>query len=96
MKKRNVSLDIVTPMRVYNHAMPADWITTEQPQMLLQTLENLLPILGPEKIQRKSRYLFELKLRNYQINEVNIGSIRIEIELMMLKNAPFITVVRVA
>ena len=40
--------------------------------------------------------MFELKLRNYQVNNINIGSIRVEIELMMLKNAPFITVVRTA
>ena len=72
-------------MRIYSHAYPVDWSTTEKPHILLENLEGLLPQMNLQEIDRRSKFLFDVVL----------GALRCEIELMMLKNAPFITVVRV-
>ena len=75
--------------------MSSDWCTTEVPQKILETLDALLPLLNVQFVQRKSPYLFEIKLkRQLASGAVAARSIKCELELMTLKNAPFVTVIR--
>lgn len=79
-----------------------DWCTTEAPNKIIMTLEALLPLLNAQVIHRKTSYLYSLKV----VGHPSLGaetatdtskasrSIKCELELMQMKNAPFVTVVR--
>ena len=75
--------------------MSSDWCTTEVPQKIIETLEALLPLLNVQFVQRKSPYIYEIKLkRQLGSGAVAARSVKCELELMLLKNAPFVTVIR--
>jgi len=67
-------------------------MTTESPNKVLDKLEALLPLLNLQFVSRKSTFLYEVKLA--RLMYARSRSLKVEIELMLLKNAPFITVVR--
>ena len=67
-------------------------MTTESPNKVLDTLEALLPLLNLQFASRKSTFLYEVKLARHMY--ARSRSLKVEIELMLLKNAPFVTVVR--
>lgn len=67
-------------------------MTTDSPKKVLDTLEALLPLLNLQFAARKSTFLYEVKLAKEMYGRTR--SLKVEIELMLLKNAPFVTVVR--
>lgn len=87
---------MLQPMRVCQQAaISSDWCTTEVPQKIIETLEALLPLLNVQFVQRKSPYLYEIKLkRQLGSGGASARSVKCELELMILKNAPFVTVIR--
>ena len=94
LKNRSGSIDMLQPMRVCQQAaVSSDWCTTEVPQKIVETLEALLPLLNVQFVQRKSPYLYEIKLKK-QLGTAAARSVKCELELMLLKNAPFVTVIR--
>lgn len=94
LKKRNASIEILQPpMRVCAQAaVSPEWCTTEQPAKIIETLEALLPLLNVQFVQRKSPFLYEIKLARPIYGAAR--SVKCELELMLLKNAPFVTVIR--
>ena len=55
---------MLQPMRVCQQAaVSSDWCTTEVPQKIIETLEALLPLLNVQFVQRKSPYLYEIRLK---------------------------------
>ena len=88
---------MLQPMRVCQQAaVSPEWCTTEVPQKIVETLEALLPLLNVQFVQRKSPYLYEIKLKRQQgvAGTAAARSVKCELELMLLKNAPFVTVIR--
>jgi len=69
-----------------------EWTSTESPKKIVETLEALLPLLNVQFVQRKSTFLYEIKLARQMYSAAR--SVKLELELMVLKNCPFITVIR--
>lgn len=55
-------------------------------------MEALLPLLNVQFVQRKSTFLYEIKLARQMYSAAR--SVKLELELMVLKNSPFVTVIR--
>ena len=93
-KQRNASIEMMQPpMRTCcSSAVSPDWCTADQPAQILETLEALLPLLNVQFVHRKSPFLYEIKLARQMYGVAR--SVKCELELMHLKNAPFITVIR--
>jgi hypothetical protein len=92
LKNRNGSIDMLQPMRVCTQTVSPDWMTTVSPKKVLDTLEAFLPLHNLQFVTRKSTFLYEVKLARQMYGTTR--SVKVEIELMLLKNAPFVTVVR--
>ena len=99
---RNASNDMIMlqTMRICGQTcIQPEWCTTESPQKIIETLEALLPLLNVQFIHRKSSYLYSLKIARHGPNihqqiTARPQTIKCELELMSMKNAPFVTVVR--
>ena len=92
LKNRNGSIDVLHPMRVCTQTVSPDWMTTDSPKKVLETLKAFLPLHNLQFVTRKSTFLYEVKLARQMHGTTR--SVKIEIELMLLKNAPLVTVVR--
>ena len=92
LKKRTASSEMTVSMRVCHQAVAPEWTTTESPAKVKETLDNLLPLLNVQFVGRKTAYSYEVKLARTMYGVAR--SVKCEIELMSLKQCPFVTVVR--
>ena len=93
LQKRNKSAERIQPMRTYAGAVDPEWTTTEPVQNLMSVLEELLNEIGAQFVKRNNPYLYSIKLPRPQHGQTR--SSKLEIELMSLRNAPFVTVLRI-
>lgn len=84
--------DVQAQIRELSAPVPLEWATTEEPSQILARLETALPRLDVQAMWRRSRYLFELTLAK----QLYVGRpLKCEVELMVVRSAPFVTVLRV-